>query len=163
MTQSQSILLPLLLSTACAQAAPVQFHDLVGVWNMSAAYRLHPDGTQSDDYGPAPRGLLIVMPDGRYCVQIYHTQRPPFTSQDYRNATPAEYQRAVLTASTHFGTLKLDRARQRLVFQIAGALNAGWDGTVQERPFELKGDTLSWRVPPRADGDTPISVWKRSP
>lgn len=163
MHPSRSILLPLLLAGACAQAAPPQFHDLVGVWNMSAAYRLHPDGSQSDDYGPAPRGLLIVMPDGRYSVQIYHTERPPFTSRDYRKATPAEYQRAVLTASTHFGTLKLDAERGLLVFHISGALNAGWDGSVQERAFTLTGDSLSWRVPARADGDTPISVWKRSP
>lgn len=163
MNQSQSIFLPLLLATACVQAAPVQFHDLVGVWSMSAAYRLHPDGTRSDDYGPAPRGLLVVLPDGRYCLQIYHTERAPFASPDYRKATAAEYQRAVLTASTHYGSVKLDQERQLLVFHIGAALNPGWDGSVQERPFELKGDTLAWRVPPRANGDTPVSVWKRNP
>jgi hypothetical protein len=32
---------------------------------------------------------------------------------------------------------------------------------VQTRTFELHGDTLSYRVPPRPNGDVPISVWRR--
>ena len=33
---------------------------------------------------------------------------------------------------------------------------------MQTRAFELHGDTLSYRVPPRPNGDVPISVWRRS-
>lgn len=141
----------------------LMYGDLVGTWKMIGAYRLHPDGTQSDDYGPSPRGMLIVTRDGEYSVQIYHTHRQPFASPDYRQATPDEYKNAVLTTSTHFGKLELDTKKNRLVFRIAGAMNAAWDNTVQERSFELKGDVLSWRVPPRPDGDVPISVWQRVP
>lgn len=141
----------------------MKYDDLVGAWKMIGAYRQHPDGTQSDDYGPAPRGMLIVTRDGEYSVQIYHTHREPFSSPDYRQAKPEEYKNAVLTTSTHFGKLELDTAKHRLVFRIAGAMNASWDNSVQERPFDLKGDVLSWRVPPRADGDIPISVWQRLP
>jgi hypothetical protein len=32
---------------------------------------------------------------------------------------------------------------------------------VQSRHFELKDNVLSYRVPPRPNGDVPISVWQR--
>lgn len=136
-------------------AAPV---SLAGTWELTGAYREHRDGSRSDDYGTQPRGTLSVAGDGRYALQIYHTERPPFAG-DFRAAEPQEYKRLLLAMSAHFGTIAVQDGK--LVFRIAAASNPQWDGTVQRRAYSLEGDVLEWRVPARPDGDVPISVWRR--
>jgi len=132
--------------------------DLAGGWELIGAYREHKDGSRSDDYGTRPRGTLAVAGDGRYSLQIYHSDRPPFEG-DFRAAEPIEYKRLLLAMSAHFGSLAVEAGK--LVFRIAASSNPQWDGSVQRRTFQLKDDVLEWRVPPRPDGDVPISVWRR--
>jgi hypothetical protein len=48
-----------------------------------------------------------------------------------------------------------------LVFHIEAASFPNGEGQQQTRAFELDGDTLSYRVPPRPNGDVPVSVWRR--
>lgn len=131
---------------------------LVGAWELTGAFREHHDGSRSDDYGARPRGTLTIGSDGRYALQIYHTERPAFEG-DFRAAEAAEYKRLLLAMSTHFGSLAVEEGK--LVFRITAASNPQWDGSVQRRAYQLQGDMLEWRVPPRPDGDVPISVWRR--
>jgi len=132
--------------------------SLVGAWELIGAYREHRDGSRSDDYGAKPRGTLNVAGDGRYALQIYHAERQPFPG-DFRAAEPSEYKRLLLAMSAHFGSMAVEEGK--LVFRIAAASNPQWDGSVQQRAYQLQGDVLEWRVPPRPDGDVPISVWRR--
>lgn len=154
----KKFLLAALVAPGMAVAADRPLADLAGAWELAGAYREHRDGTRSEDYGNKPRGTLTVGRDGRYALQIYHTERPPFEG-DFRAAEPAEYKRLLLAMSTHFGTMAVEEGK--LVFRIAAASNPQWDGAVQRRSYQLKGDVLEWRVPPRPDGDVPISVWHR--
>lgn len=133
--------------------------SLTGVWELIGAYREHRDGSRSNDYGAKPRGTLTIGSNGRYALQIYHMDRPPFAG-DFRAAEPAEHKRLLLAMSTHFGSLAVEEGK--LVFRITAASNPQWDGTVQRRTYQLKDDVLEWRVPPRPDGDVPISVWRRA-
>jgi Lipocalin-like domain len=148
-----------LLASTPAWADPAP--QLAGAWVLVAADVVHPDGTRAHDYGEAPKGLLMVDPDGRYSLQIFRSERPKFASGDRAKGTPAEYEAAVLGSSTHFGTLTVDPAAHTLVFKVEAASFPNQDGTVQKRSYELKGDELSYRVAPRPNGDVPISVWRR--
>lgn len=148
----------MLCGAATAADMPVAPVSLAGSWELIGAYREHRDGSRSDDYGTKPRGILSVAVDGRYALQIYHAERPPFAG-DFRSAEPQEYKRLLLAMSTHFGTIAVEDGK--LVFRIAAASNPQWDGTVQRRAYSLEGEVLEWRVPPRPDGDVPISVWRR--
>ncbi len=143
---------------ATAAEMPVAPVSLAGTWELVGAYREHRDGSRSDDYGTKPRGILSVAGDGRYALQIYHAERPPFAG-DFRSAEPQEYKRLLLAMSTHFGTIAVEDGK--LVFRIAAASNPQWDGALQRRAYSLEGEVLEWRVPPRPDGDVPISVWRR--
>jgi hypothetical protein len=134
---------------------------LAGTWTLVAADVLHPDGSRSHDYGDAPKGLLLIDRMGHYSLQIYRADRPRFANPDKAKASAQEYRSAVLGASTHFGTITVEPARHQLVFHIEGASFPNWEGQQQSRAFELRGDTLSYRVPPRPDGDVPVSVWRR--
>lgn len=134
---------------------------LAGTWTLVAADVLHPDGSRSHDYGDAPKGLLLIDRMGHYSLQLYRTDRPRFANPSKAKGTAPEYRAAVMGASTHFGTVAVDPARHQLVFHIEGASFPNWEGQEQRRGFELHGDTLSYRVPPRPDGNVPVSVWRR--
>jgi hypothetical protein len=135
--------------------------SLAGTWTLVAADVLHPDGSRSHDYGDAPKGLLLIDRMGHYSLQLYRADRPRFANPAKAKASAEEYRAAVMGASTHFGTLAVEPAQHQLVFHIEGASFPNWEGQEQTRAFELRGDTLSYRVPPRPDGNVPISVWRR--
>ena len=153
--------LAILLASTLAAAPEPDAPTLAGTWTLVAADDLKPDGTRAPAYGANPQGLLIIEKDGRYSLQIYRSDRAKFASGNKRQGTPEEYQAAVLASSTHYGTCVVDFKTSTLTFRIERSGFANWDGSEQKRPFELKGDELSYRVPATLDGTIPISVWRR--
>jgi hypothetical protein len=147
-------------ATVPSHADPM-ISPLAGTWTLVAADVIHADGTRARDYGTAPKGLLLIDGEGHYSLQIFKVERPHFSTGDKTSGTEAEYRAAVLGSSTHFGTISVDAGAGTLTFKIDGASFPNWEGAVQTRRYELKDDELSYRVPPRPDGDTPISVWRR--
>jgi hypothetical protein len=147
--------------TATALHAEPAAPNLAGTWTLVAADVLHPDGTHEHDYGAAPKGLLLIDGDGRYSLQIFKAERPHFATGDKLTGTEAEYKAAVLGSSTHFGTLSADAVAGTLTFKIGAASFPNWEGAVQTRRYELEGDELSYRIPPRPNGDIPVSVWRK--
>ena len=136
---------------------------LAGTWTLAAADVQHPDGSRGPDFGAAPKGLLIVDPQGHYSLQIFKAERPRFSSGDKANGSADEYKAAAIGSSTHYGTVSMDAASHELVFKIEGASFPNWEGQQQRRNYELKDGVLSYRVTPRPNGDVPISVWRRVP
>lgn len=140
-----------------ASAAP----SLAGTWTLVAADVQHSDGTVGREYGADPKGLLLIDVHGNYSLQIFKSERPRFASNDKATGTPDEFRDAVLGASTHYGTLTVDPAKHKLAFHIVNSSYPNWIGQTQTRSYQLKDGELSYRVPPRANGDIPISVWRR--
>lgn len=103
----------------------------------------------------------MIDEQGRYSIQIYKVERPRFAGADKQHGTPAEFEAAVMGSSTHFGKVSMDEEAHTLTFQIEHAGYPNWEGAHQQRSYELKGDELSYRVPPRPDGSIPLSVWRR--
>jgi hypothetical protein len=134
---------------------------VVGTWTLAAAERLLPDGTRVSDYGASPHGLVIFTADGYYSVQIYRAERPRFSSADKLKGTPEEYKDASLGMSVHFGRYSVDPAKGTITFHIDRASFPNWDDTTQVRAYDLKGDELSWKVPPRPDGSVPVTRLRR--
>lgn len=144
-----------------ASPAIAQSNPLIGSWKLIAADKLLPDGSRVSDYGAAPHGITVFTKEGSYVVEIFGTMRPKFASGDRAKGTPEEYKEAALSQSCHFGTYSLDISKGTISFNIERASYANWDETTQVRSFTIKGDTLSWWVPARADGSIPMSVFKR--
>jgi hypothetical protein len=134
---------------------------LVGAWTLVAADVIHADGTRGHDYGEAPKGLLLIDAEGRYALQIYKSERSRFASGDKAKGTPEEYAAATLGASCHYGTVMVDTEAHTLTLNLQSSAWVNQEGTSQKRFYELKGDELSYRVPPRPNGDVPVSVWRR--
>lgn len=74
---------------------------------------------------------------------------------------PGWYKEAQLSASCSFGTYSVDPASGKVTIHIDRSTYPDSDNTTQARDYELKGDTLSWRVVPRPDGSIPITVMRR--
>ena len=142
-----------------AHAAEPAVSALKGTWTLVCADVEYADGRRLRDYGSAPKGRLFIDQQGHYSLQIFKSERPPFAAIDKNAGTEAEFKAAVLGSSTHYGTIGMES--NALVFHIEGASFPNWEGTTQRRSFELEENDLTYRVPPRADGGTPISVWHR--
>ncbi|NYF81001.1 lipocalin-like domain-containing protein [Granulicella arctica] len=151
-----------LVAQAAMPPAAVMGSSLVGIWTLTAADNLLPDGTRVHAYGEDPRGILVFGADGRYTVQIFRSDRAKFSSGDKAHGTPEEYRNATVAISCHFGRYSVDPAKGTITFHIERASFPNWDGATQTRPFTLEGDDLSWRVPATPDGSVPISAWRRA-
>lgn len=153
------------LLLALLAAAPLtgiaQTPSVVGTWILSGAEKLLPDGTRTADYGPNPHGLVIFTANGYYSVQIYRAKRLKFSSGDKLKGTPEEYRDALLSTSVHFGRYSLNAANHTITFRIDRSSFPNQDDTTQVRPYQMKGDELSWKVNPRPDGSVPITILRR--
>ncbi|MGO4551989.1 lipocalin-like domain-containing protein [Lysobacter sp. 2RAF19] len=141
--------------------APTSAFPLQGTWTLVAADKLLPDGETTHDYGEHPKGRLVVDAKGRYSLQIFKSERLQFASDSKADGSVDEFRSAAMGSSTHYGTLAIDERAGVLVFSIEGSSFPNWEGTTQKRQYTLDGAQLRYKVPPRADGSIPVSVWQR--
>lgn len=157
------------LSVTCAANAkePDKPHAPItaieGTWALDFADVQHPDGTRGHDYGEAPKGVMQVDHQGHYAIFIFDGTRPKFVANNKSQATPDEIRAAMMGTSSHYGTVEVDPAKRTLAFHIQGSTFPNWEGTTQVRSYMLSGDNLSYTVPPRPNGDVPLTGWKRLP
>lgn len=159
MIRRLAIFTALLAVTATAMA---QEPSIAGTWILTAAEKVLPDGTRVPDYGSNPHGLVIFTTDGYYSVQIYRAERVKFSSQDKFKGTPEEYRDASLSMSAHFGRYSVDPIKHTITFSVDRSSVPNVDDTTAVRPYELKGDELSWRVAARQDGSVPTTTLRRA-
>jgi hypothetical protein len=136
-------------------------NPFVGNWKLIAADKILPDGTRVPDYGAQPHGMAIFTADGYFTVEVFRDVRVKFASNDRAKGTLDEYKDASLSASCSFGTYSVDPTSSRVTMKIDRSTFPNYDETTQVRAYELKGDTLSWKVPARPDGSIPITVLRR--
>jgi len=158
MIKRLSLLVALLAVSVTAMA---EDPSIVGTWVLTGADKLLPDGKRVPDYGPNPHGLVIFTADGYYSVQIYRAERLKFASGDKFKGTPEEYKEASLSTSVHYGRYSVDPVKHAITFKIDRSSVPNLDDTTAVRPFELKGDELSWRVAARQDGSVPVTTLRR--
>lgn len=158
MIKRLSLLVALLAVSVTAMA---EDPSIVGTWVLTGADKLLPDGKRVPDYGPNPHGLVIFTADGYYSVQIYRAERLKFSSGDKFKGTPEEYKEASLSTSVHYGRYSVDPVKHAITFKIDRSSVPNVDDSTAVRPFELKGDELSWRVAARQDGSVPITTLRR--
>ncbi len=157
-------LLTLLPTHAVTASESEKMHTVAaieGTWTLAFADVEHPDGTRGHDYGDAPKGMLQIDHAGHYSLFIFDSSRPRFAANDRNAGTPGEFRAAALGASAHFGIVDIDSMKGTLAFHIEGATFPNWEGTTQVRSYVLSGDMLSYKVPPRPNGDIPLTGWKR--
>lgn len=155
---------PALTDAHAVAAAPSP--NLVGSWILVECDNILPDGTRVHLYGDDPQGLLIFQQDGRYAMNIVRRDRPKFATGDTAKGTPDEYRAAVLGYNAHYGRYKFDPEAKTVEFVIERATFPNWEGRPpRPNPFELKGDTLSYRVSAPTTGGPGVVgevIWRRA-
>lgn len=134
---------------------------LVGHWRLIAADKLLPDGTRVSDYGAEPHGMAMFTADGHFMIDVFRDVRTKFASKDREKGSFDEYKEAQLSSSCSSGTYTVDAAANKITLHIDRSTYPNTDDTTQVRDYELKGDTLSWKVAPRPDGSIPVTVVRR--
>lgn len=134
-----------------------------GTWALDFADVQHPDGTRTHDYGEAPKGVMQIDHQGHYAIFIFDGTRPKFAANNKAQGTPDEIRAAMMGTSSHYGTVDMDPVKGILTFHIEGSTFPNWEGTTQVRNYTLSADRLSYKVPPRPNGDVPLTGWKRLP
>jgi hypothetical protein len=115
--------------------------------------------------GPAPVGLLVYHPSGRFSAQFMRrdrTQSDPAgadTGRSGRNNT-----RAVGGYDSYFGRYTVDEATHTVTQTLEGALAPDNVGLVVTRQMEVEGDLLTLRLPTTTTNGEPIVrtlQWRR--
>lgn len=139
--------------------------NLAGTWSLVSVQNFANGGQSSEPYGPNPAGRLMIDLQGRYSIQIFRPDRPPFVAKDKNEGTPSEYAAAVRGSNAHFGRIVIDAARCQLVFSIERATFPNWEGSGQRRDYRLDHERLVYTVPEATQGraTTGSVVWRRLP
>jgi hypothetical protein len=148
------------LATAAFAVGP---QDLVGTWTLVSVDNILADGRKVEPYGPNPVGMLTLDAGGRYSVQIFRPDRARFLSNDKSRGTPEENQATVQGTNSHFGRYAVDAEKGVLIFKIDHASFPNWEGTEQQRSFELKDGVLRYIVRTTTTGGTEVGevAWRR--
>ena len=160
-TRIYSLIVVMAFAISSVHAQAPAANPFIGTWKLVAADKILPDGTRVPDYGTQPHGLAIFAADGHFVIEIFRDVRTKFASNDRAKGTFEEYKDASLSASCSFGTYSVDPASSKVTMKIDRATFPNIDDTTQVRTYELRGDTLSWRVPARPDGSVPITTVQR--
>jgi hypothetical protein len=141
--------LALLPGNAVAQLAK----DVLGSWTIVSA---------GDAYGPAPKGSLILEPNGRFSVQLMKNDLPKYASNNRTQGTPAEYKATVEGSLAYFGTYSVSGTDLNL--HIEGSTFPNWIGMEQKRiNLAVNGDELKYTQPnPSGGGPAAQLIWKRA-
>jgi len=133
--------------------------DLVGTWQLVSNV-IDQGGKKIDQFGPDPHGVLFFESNGRYALVIVRDDLPKFAGKGRANGTPEENKAVVQGSIAHFGTYSV--SGQSIVFNVGHSTFPNWDGGVQQRPFTLKGDKLSFFVAAASSGGGSSQVaWRR--
>lgn len=152
-----------LASAADAKVSPSVKSELTGTWTLDYADVIHPDGSRGHDYGEKPIGILIIDASGNYSQQIFDTARPKFAAAEKAKGTEEEYKAATIGASSHFGTIAVDTATHIITFNLVGSTYPNQEGSTRKIPYTLSNGLLVNKSPARANGDVPVTEWKRLP
>jgi Lipocalin-like domain len=147
-----------LASHAFAQTAA----DLAGRWTL-VSNTIEQDGKAVDNFGPTPKGLLMLDSAGYFIILNGRSDLPKIASGTRISGTPEENKAIVQGSIGLYGTYTVDAANKTLTFKIDYSTFPNWNGDVQKRPFSLSGDKLTWTVPAASTGRGAAHlVWQRA-
>ena len=123
--------------------------DISGVWLLRDFYLQDAEtGERTEAFGPNPKGVLIMHPEGRMTAVVTPAEQPAPASQ-------ADQAAAFQKLIAYSGRYRLEPP-DRFVTTVDVAWLQPWVGTEQARTFKLTGDTLDiisapTRVPATGD------------
>jgi hypothetical protein len=122
--------------TADAQPAASLKDQIVGSWNFVVAEVTAPDGKKSFPFGEAPKGILILTPDGRFAQIHVAGDVPKIASNNRLTGTAEEYAGIMRRSLSVFGTYTVDEANKTVTYHIVSSSFPNWEGEAQTRTID---------------------------
>jgi hypothetical protein len=97
-------------------------------------------------------GWQSLLPTAITWLDVFAGVRTKVAAKDREKGTFEEYKEAQVSSSCSFVTYSVDTAAGKVTFHTNRSTYPNNHDTTVVRGYELKGDTLSWRVSPRPDG-----------
>jgi hypothetical protein len=149
--------------TDSASAQEKTFKEqLTGAWTLVSNDNVLPDGTKRQNFGPDPKGTLILDGSGRFAFAIRSPDRPKFKGNNRLEGTAEENQGVVRGSNFTFGAWSVDEAKKILSLRIEGSMLPNQEGAASNRPFTLVGDELKITTPNPSAGGSSDNVFKRA-
>jgi hypothetical protein len=152
--------------TVSAAGAPAQAKTvrqlLIGNWAVVLAVVTQGD-VRREVFGPNPKGLLILEPDGRFVQILITSGLPKFASNSRDTGTPEENKEIVTKSLAFFGTWTVDEARRTVALAVEASTYPNYDGTTLKRQVTtLTATDMVWSNPTPSQGSGTGNVaWKR--
>ncbi len=169
MIQQTSLVIVLAL-TACLLGAAWQADNdssvrsrIVGTWELVSTVEYMTDGSKRPypEVGSNGKGFLMYTADGHMCAAGMNPDRPAW--HDSNKPTDAEKLRAMEGFFGYCGRYEIDAASHTIYHYPEVALEPGFVGTRQKRPYTFDGEILTF-----SDKDTTPGVeryeisWKKA-
>src|SRR5271157_5534103 len=114
--------------------------QILGSW-MCVSVINEQDGKRIDAFGPNPKGLLILTPDGRVSLFQMRASLPKFASNNRSKGTPEEYQAIMQGFIALYGSYTVVSEKENTIrLHIEGSNFPNWDGQDQMRTLTIVGD-----------------------
>ena len=138
--------------------------QLVGTWTLVSWDVKNADGTTSQYFGPSPEGIAFFDTGGRYIIAVMRSGRANYAIENFGQIAQVSAEEGRATAQgtiTYFGTYSVSEAERRIAIHVDASSFPNWNGTDQDRFFEIEGDRLTLIVRP-PQGGTAHVLWKRA-
>ncbi|TMB31917.1 MAG: lipocalin-like domain-containing protein [Deltaproteobacteria bacterium] len=134
---------------------------VVGTWSLVSDV-IDQDGGKLEPFGNAPKGAMIIAPNGTFSLVITKAEVPKFASNNRATGTDSENKAAVQGGIAYFGSYTVDDATNTVNLHLDGSTFPNWVGNDQKRIVEVSADELRWKNPTTSLGTGVATlVWKR--
>src|SRR5262245_20178470 len=117
--------------------------DIVGSYALVSATNTQA-GKTIEQFGPTPKGMLVLDANGRYVAALMRHDLPKFASNNRSTGTADEYRSVARGSFTHFGKYAVTGGH--IVFRLEHSTFPNWDGQEQKRVLTVSGDELRYTL-----------------
>jgi hypothetical protein len=136
--------------------------QLVGTWMYVSVFVQRADGSKEETWGPNPKGVLILIADGHYSLQLIRPDLPKIASKDRLKATREENEAVAQGILSHFGTYSVHEADGTFTLHVEVSSFSNDNGTDQKRIVtSFSPDEMKWTNPTPTTPETGYAVLKR--
>ena len=121
---------------------------ITGTWKLISADAKSQNNDSVQPYGENPYGRLMYDKDGNMSVILMRRGRSKFISDDIYGGSTEEIKEAFEGFDAYCGTYEVDIKNGVVTHNIEGARFPNWEGTDQQRFFELSDGRLVLKTAP---------------
>jgi hypothetical protein len=138
--------------------------QLAGAWTLVSWEQANADGSKLQQFGNNPKGVAFFDMAGHYIISVMRSDRANFQIDSFAQLAQISAEEAKATALgtiTYFGTYSVNETDHAMAIHVEASSFPNWNGTDQDRLFEITQDQLKLTVRPPRGGHVDV-LWMRA-